>query len=80
MHIEAFINRCSIAYKRLEGTNPDYIKSILKTNSEILNRSTPFSNLNFRCPVFKKYIDGLLACERLEIGTNCPLTKEGEKC
>ena len=58
--IEAYINRCSIAYKRLEGTTPDYINSILKTNSEIHNRSTRFANLNFHCPVhvFKKNTEG----------------------
>ena len=35
--IEAYISRCSIASKRIEGTTPDYINSILKTNSEIHN-------------------------------------------
>ena len=52
--IEAYISRCSIAFKRIEGTTPDYINSILKTNSEIHNQSTCFANLNFHCPVFKK--------------------------
>ena len=65
--IEAYINRCSIAFWRLEGTTPDYINSILKTNSEIHNRSTRFANL-------KKKEAGLLACEVLETGTSCPLT------
>ena len=35
--IEAYISRCSINFKRIEGTTPDYINSILKTNSEIHN-------------------------------------------
>ena len=65
--IEAYINRCSIAFWRLEGTTPDFINSILKTNSEIHNRSTRFANL-------KKKEAGLLACEVLETGTSCPLT------
>ena len=56
--IEAYISRCSIASKRIEGTTPDYINSILKTNSEIHNRSTRFANLNFHCPVFKKNTEG----------------------
>ena len=56
--IEAYINRCSIAFKRLEGTTPDYMNSILKTNSEIHNRTTRFANLNFHCPVFKKNTEG----------------------
>ena len=49
--IETYMKRCSIPYKRLEGTTPDCINSILQTNSEIHNRSTRFLNLNFHCPV-----------------------------
>ena len=45
-------------YKRLEGTTLDYINSISKTNSEILNRFTHFLNLNFHFPLFKKNIEG----------------------
>ena len=56
--IEAYISRCSIAFKRIEGTTPDYINTISKTNSEIHNRSTRFANLNFHCPVFKKNTEG----------------------
>ena len=56
--IEAYIRRCSVASKRIEGTTPDYINSILKTNSEIHNRSTRFANLNFHGPVFKKNAEG----------------------
>ena len=55
--IDAYI-RCSMAFKRIEGTTLDYINSILKTNSEIHNRSTRFANLNFNCPLFKKNADG----------------------
>ena len=47
-----YISRCSIAFKRIEGTTPDYI------NSEIHNRSTRFANWNFHCPVFKKNTEG----------------------
>ena len=58
--IEAYISRCtcSTAFKRIEGTAPDYITSILKTYSEIHNRPTRFANLNFHCPVFKKNTEG----------------------
>ena len=52
--IESYINRCSTAFKRLGGTTPYYIDSMLKTNSEIHNRSTRFANLSFHCPVLKK--------------------------
>ena len=45
-------------YKRLEGTTPDYINSISKTNSEIHDSSTRFLNLNFHCPSFKKNTEG----------------------
>ena len=56
--IEVYISRCSIAFKRIGGTTPDYINSILKTNSEIHNRSTCFAKLNFRRPVLKKNTEG----------------------
>ena len=56
--IEAYISRCSIAFKRIESTTPDYINSILRTNSEIHNRATRFANLNFDCPVFKQNTEG----------------------
>ena len=39
---------------KYENRISNYINSILKTNSEIHNRSTRFANLNFHCPVFKK--------------------------
>ena len=45
-------------YKRLEGTTLDCINSVLKTNSEIHNRSTQFLNLNFRCPAYYKNTAG----------------------
>ena len=56
--IEAYINRCSIAFQRLQGASPDYTNSILKTNSEIHNRSTRFANIKFHCPVSKKNTEG----------------------
>ena len=34
------------------------MNTILKTISEIHNRSTRFANLNFHCPVFKKNTEG----------------------
>ena len=45
-------------YKRLEGTTPDYINSISKTNSEIHDSSTRFLNLNFHYPVYYKNTAG----------------------
>ena len=39
---------------KYENWMSNYINSILKTNSEIYNRSTRFANLNFHCPVLKK--------------------------
>ena len=56
--IEAYISRGFMAFKRIEGTTPDYINTILKTNPEIRNWSTRFANLNFHCPVFKKNTEG----------------------
>ena len=77
--IEAYISRCSIASKGIEGTTPDYINYILKTNSEIHNRSTRFANLNFHCPVFKKNTEGGRTFSVRTIG-NWNIGKEGEKC
>ena len=70
--IEAYISRCSIAFKRIEGTTPDYINSILKTNSEIHNRSTRFAIWIFIVLFLRETQKeaGPLACELLEIGTN----------
>ena len=57
-YTESYINRCSIAYKRLGGLTPDYINTILKTNSDIHTKSTRFSKLNFQCPLYKKSTEG----------------------
>ena len=81
--IEAYISRCSIAFKRREGRTPDYINSILKRNSEIHNRSTRFANLNFHCPVFKKNTEGGWTFSVRTIRNWNELSrgrKEGEKC
>ena len=53
-----FIETYENIYKRLEETTLDCINSILKTNSEIHNRSTHFVNLNFHCPVYYKNTAG----------------------
>ena len=37
LSLEAYISRGFIAFKRIEGTIPDYINTILKTNPEIRN-------------------------------------------
>ena len=65
--IKAHISRCSIAFKRIEGTTPDYINSLLKTNSEIHDQSTRFANLNFHCPVFKKNTGGRTFSDELSM-------------
>ena len=49
---------CMKIYMRLDGTSLDCIKSILKTNSQIHNRSTRFLNLNLHCPVYYKNTAG----------------------
>ena len=57
-YTDSYINRCSMAHKRLGGLTPDYINNILKTNSDIHTRSTRFSKLNFHCPLYKKSTEG----------------------
>ena len=51
--IKAYISRCSVAFKRIEGTTPDYVNSILKTNSEIHNILIhSFCKFEFSLPCF----------------------------
>ena len=45
-YTEAYINRCGIAYKRINRNTPDYINDILKTNSDVHTRNTRYSNIN----------------------------------
>ena len=77
--IEAYISRCFIAFKRIEGTTPDHINPILKTNSEIHNRSTRFANLNFHCPVFKKNTKGSRTFSTRTIRNSNELSMDAKK-
>ena len=63
-------------------TTPDYINSILKTNSEIHNRSTSFANLNFHCPVKEKHKrrQDLQRANYFKLERTVRGRKEGEKC
>ena len=49
-YAESYVNRCTIAYKRLNGNTPEYINDLLIRNSDTHNRSTHFCNLNLSCP------------------------------
>ena len=39
-YAESFVNRCTLAYKRLNGNTPEYINDLPIKNSEIHNRTT----------------------------------------
>ena len=49
-YAESYVNRCTLAYKRLNGNTPEYINDLLIRNSDTHNRSTRFCNLNLSCP------------------------------
>ena len=49
-YAESYVNRCILAYKRLNGNTPEYINDLLIRNSDTHNRSTLFCNLNLSCP------------------------------
>ena len=55
---EAYINRCALAYKRINGTLPDYMNTSLKKNSDVHSRNTRNCNLNLLCPPHRNTSDG----------------------
>ena len=57
-YTEVYVNRCTLAYKRLNGLTPNYINSLLKTNSEVHSVNTRYSHLNFVCPNFNRTTEG----------------------
>lgn len=57
-YTEAYVIRCGIAYKRLYGNIPDYLKETLKTNSDVHTRVTRYSKINFICPHYNKITNG----------------------
>ena len=57
-YIEAYINRCGIAYKRINRNTQDYINDILKSNSDVHTRNTRYSNINLICQHYNKISDG----------------------
>jgi hypothetical protein len=48
----------AVSYKRLNGLTPNYINSLLKTNSEVHSLNTRYSHLNFVCPNFNRTTEG----------------------
>ena len=56
---EAYINRCGIAFKRInDDTQPNYITELLRTNSAVNTRNTRYCKLNFICPHYIEASDG----------------------
>ena len=57
-YAESYVNRCTLTYKRLNGNTTEYINDLLIRNSETLNRSTRFCNLNLSCPRYQRSKEG----------------------
>ena len=51
--IEAYINRCGIAYKRINRNTPEYINDILKSNSDVHTTNTRYSKYKFDFPTLQ---------------------------
>ena len=58
LYNEAYINRCALAYKRINGTLPDYMNTSLKKNSDVHSRNTRNCNLNLLCPPHRNTSEG----------------------
>ena len=55
---EAYINRCALAYKRINRTLPEYMNTSLRKNSDVHSRSTRNCNLNLLCPSHRNASEG----------------------
>jgi hypothetical protein len=55
---EAYINRCALAYKKVNGILPNYINASLRTNSDAHSRNTRYCNLNLLCPLYRNTSEG----------------------
>ena len=55
---EAYIKRCELAYKRINGTLPNYLNTSLRKNSDVHQRTTRNCNLNLLCPLHKNISEG----------------------
>ena len=55
---EAYINRCALAYKRINRTLPEYMNTSLRKNSDVHSRSTRNCNLNLLCPSHRNTSEG----------------------
>ena len=54
---EAHVKQCELAYKRINGTLPDYLNTSLRKNSDVHQRTTRNCNLNL-CPLHKNILEG----------------------
>ena len=55
---EAYIKCCELAYKRINGTLPNYLNTSLRKNSDVHQRTTRNCNLNLLCPLHKNISEG----------------------
>ena len=55
---EANINRCALAFKRINGTLPSYLNTSLRKTSDNLATITRNCNLNLLSPLHKNIVEG----------------------
>ena len=55
---EAYINRCALAFKRINGTLPRYLHTSLRKISDNHARITRNCNLNLPSPLHKNILEG----------------------
>ena len=55
---KAYIKRCELAYKRTNGTIPDYLNASLKKTFDAHSRTSRNFSLNLLCPLHKNISEG----------------------
>ena len=53
-----YIERCELAYKRINGTLPDYLNASLRKNSDAHSRIMRNCNLKLLCPFHNNFSEG----------------------
>ena len=58
-HDEVKLNKCVLAYKRVHGNCPFYMKEMLTSNADIQTRSSGrYSQRNLVCPPYNRVTEG----------------------
>ena len=79
---EAYIKHCELAYKRINGTLPNYLNTSLRKNSDVHQRTTRNCNLNLLCPLHKNISEGgrTFAVRTVKDWNNLPRSLKTSKC